>query len=372
MGYYPESLDSRDNSATIAEQSQRIAAIPAISDLMNNVPSLMVIVNQHRQIVFANEQVVRKLNLPDYGAILGRRPGEALGCEHAAKGYHGCGTDKHCEVCGTARAIRQAEMGEHGIYECRLHQEHADQSLDLRVSSAPMVVGGQQFSVVSMTDISDENRRRSLERIFFHDVLNTLGALTGYVELLREAPTEQSPELTETILLITGTLSDEILGQRDLVSAENNELVIHNQPINSREVLGNLELTYRKHPVAESRTIRISADAESLMLETDRRLLSRILANMLKNAMEASPVGGQVTMDCRRDSNAVRFSVANTTFMSPEIQMQVFHRAFSTKGAGRGLGTYSMKLLGEKYLGGDVGFTSTPQTGTIFFISLPS
>jgi sensor histidine kinase regulating citrate/malate metabolism len=50
--------------------------------------------------------------------------------------------------------------------------------------------------------------------------------------------------------------------------------------------------------------------------------------------------------------------------------MQLFQRSFSTKGTGRGIGTYSMKLFGEKYLEGRVDFESTRENGTTFFIEI--
>jgi signal transduction histidine kinase len=52
--------------------------------------------------------------------------------------------------------------------------------------------------------------------------------------------------------------------------------------------------------------------------------------------------------------------------MPPEIQLQVFQRSFSTKGDGRGLGTYGMKLLSEESLRGEISFTSAPSAGTVF------
>jgi sensor histidine kinase regulating citrate/malate metabolism len=59
------------------------------------------------------------------------------------------------------------------------------------------------------------------------------------------------------------------------------------------------------------------------------------------------------------------------SWISREVQLQLFKRSFSTKGAGRGIGTYSMKLLGEKYLKGKVWFQSSPEKGTTFFIAIP-
>ena len=57
--------------------------------------------------------------------------------------------------------------------------------------------------------------------------------------------------------------------------------------------------------------------------------------------------------------------------MPPEVQLQVFNRSFSTKGNGRGIGTYSIKLLCERYLKGKVSFVSSAEQGTIFKVTLP-
>ena len=51
--------------------------------------------------------------------------------------------------------------------------------------------------------------------------------------------------------------------------------------------------------------------------------------------------------------------------------MQFFQRSFSTKSSGRGLGTYIMKLLSERYLDGKVSFASTEDDGTTFYASFP-
>jgi sensor histidine kinase regulating citrate/malate metabolism len=57
--------------------------------------------------------------------------------------------------------------------------------------------------------------------------------------------------------------------------------------------------------------------------------------------------------------------------MPRNVQLQVFQRSFSTKGADRGLGTYSIKLLTERYLNGKVWFTTSPEGGTTFTCQYP-
>jgi len=92
---------------------------------------------------------------------------------------------------------------------------------------------------------------------------------------------------------------------------------------------------------------------------------------MLKNALEASSVGGTVSMRGKGAGDFVEFRVHNDGCMPRSSQLQVFQRSFSTKGNGRGLGTYSIKLLTERYLKGTVSFTSTEEEGTTFRVSLP-
>jgi sensor histidine kinase regulating citrate/malate metabolism len=52
--------------------------------------------------------------------------------------------------------------------------------------------------------------------------------------------------------------------------------------------------------------------------------------------------------------------------------LQLFQRSFSTKGEGRGLGTYSIKLLTERILNGKVSFTSSMDDGTTFRVLIPN
>ena len=78
-----------------------------------------------------------------------------------------------------------------------------------------------------------------------------------------------------------------------------------------------------------------------------------------------------MTVGCRVGTAGVCFSVHNPSVMPRTVQLQIFERSFSTKGTGRGLGTYSMKLLSERYLGGRVWFSSSKGEGTTFYAEYP-
>ena len=91
---------------------------------------------------------------------------------------------------------------------------------------------------------------------------------------------------------------------------------------------------------------------------------------MTKNALDASLPDSKAELKAQLTDEKKIFSVYNPGFIQREAQLQLFKRSYTTKGAGRGLGTYSMKLLGEKYLKGKVWFESTEEKGTTFFIQL--
>ncbi len=112
--------------------------------------------------------------------------------------------------------------------------------------------------------------------------------------------------------------------------------------------------------------------AEDETLRTDPQLLQPILTNMVKNALEATPEGGTVRVWSEARDDDVAFHVWNAAVMSPEVALRVFQRYFSTKAErGRGLGTYGLKLIAERYLHGHVSFTSSQDEGTTFHLVLP-
>ena len=212
-----------------------------------------------------------------------------------------------------------------------------------------------------------------LERIFFHDIINIAGGLKGLSEILNETDNtiEQTNEYLGLVNDMSKELLEEIMSQRALSFAEKNEL----QPVFSCiETLSVLHapVTYLSHhSISRAKIIGIDKDAFASSLVTDAVLLKRVLINMLKNALEASTDGDKVDLNCKKEGEFIIFSVRNKGFMPPEVQAQVFQRSFSTKGNGRGLGTYSIKLLTERYLKGSVGFTSSIESGTEFFVRLP-
>lgn len=361
----------RDSVEEIKRSKSIVSISKYIKFLLDSVPNAFLILNEHRQIVFANEMFVTMLGVESADDIIGYRFGEILDCEHAHDTPGGCGTTQFCRTCGAAQAQVKGLSGNISTEECRINTVNGD-ALDLSVSARPIDFNRKRYLVFTARDIADEKRREALERTFFHDILNTAGILSMYAQILEIDPTEISN--TDLDLgQITTRLIDEIRSQQELLQAEQDNLKIKVDTINVSIFVKDLVKQYRSHPVATDRQIRMYPDLPDINITVDPVLLGRILSNMIKNALEAIPTGEDILVgfDIDSDNNTIRFAIHNDSFMPPHIQNQIFQRSFSTKGAGRGLGTYSMKLLGEQHLGGKVSFESTKDDGTTFYMTLP-
>jgi signal transduction histidine kinase len=353
-------------SQVVAAQAQRfVAALPEMHAILDAVPDAVIMLNRHRQIIFANRSTLALLGRKN-GQLLGLRPGEALNCMHAYESAGGCGTTTFCSTCGAVRAILKSQRGEADVQECRIIVRGSSDALDLRVWTVPFQLDDEKLTIFTIHDIRDEKRRRALERIFFHDVLNTAGAISASTEIILDAGAAQPEEFIQLLSVLADRLIEEVKSQRDLLSAENNELAANWASIDGGALVDALAASYRLHPAAEGRFIQVAPLQTETAFISDPVLLRRVLGNMLKNALEATESGGTVTIGCRLHDDQIEFWVHNPTVMPRDVQLQVFQRSFSTKGNGRGLGTYSMRLLSERYLGGRVSFDSSPVEGTTF------
>ena len=196
--------------------------------------------------------------------------------------------------------------------------------------------------------------------------------MQGLADVMAERePAGSSPRLVDTLRAATRQLVGEITGQRTLIAAESNDLAVDPELVGTLAVIRDRTQTWAGLPMARNRRIEIDPGSLDTTMVTDPRLLGRVLENMLKNALEASRPGQNVRIGCRGAGDQIEFWVANEAVMPPAVQLQVFQRSFSTKGDGRGLGAYSMKLLTERYLGGSVSFSSAPGQGTEFRARYP-
>lgn len=356
----------------VRRQIRYFQELPGLTLTLDALPHVVVILNCDRQMVYANRYLLDVLQLDNFDSLYGRPPGELLDCPHAFEDGGGCGFTEACQACGANRTISFCRRGERSVQECRILQRGSGRAVDVRVAGTPVCFENEQFTILALTDISDEKRRQALERIFFHDLLNIATGISAFSAVLnRSSRPEVAAEATQSINRLVHQLAEEIRSQRELIAAESNQLELDLQPVNSRQTGQRVLDNFRGQEIAAGRELCIAPDFSECEFVSDRVLVTRVLANMVKNALEAISPGQQVMMGCAKRGNRVEFRVHNPGEMPREVKLQVFQRSFSTKGRGRGLGTYSVKLLTEGYLRGHAWFTSTATEGTTFYVSYP-
>lgn len=361
---------ARAARADVAQQAGALAWHACWPHLLEAMPTPAVVLNAERQILAANARFLATVEAHALADVLGLRVGEALRCIRVAEGPAGCGTSPHCVTCGAAQATAFAQQTLRcAARECRVTvRRHGRESLEFEALATPLEHAGHRYLVLALRDISAERRRAVLEQVFLHDVLNTAGALRGLAELLRIAP--DAVELS-TLGTLADQLVQELSVQRAMAEAERSTYVPTLAPMAVWPTIHEVLETYRRHPAFVGRDL-VATGAPASFVVTDAVLFRRVLGNLVKNALEATPLGGLVQVIAAQEDGALVLAVRNDALMPPAVQSQLFQRSFSTKsGLGRGLGLYGVRLFVERVLGGSVQWSSTPADGTTFRVVLP-
>jgi len=358
--------------ATSASDVSKQILVPAeLAEVLDRLPYMAMILTGTREIVFANQTLLDRLGLASLQHTLSQRPGEILLCVHSRSHSRGCGGAEGCRHCQAAQTIDEAmQTGSKVVREARVSARRDGQlvAYDIKVTAMPLRLSGEKLAMVFFEDISAQKRREHLESIFIHDLLNTVSGLQLLVEQSHETPFRaRSVELARQVQMLT----DEIRAQQILLEAERGDLVRDIQGVAAADLISGACEGLQAWSARYGVTLAFDLPPAPVYLATDSLVARRVLVNAIKNAVEASSAGDTVKIGVA-EGDTVAIRVWNPGAMPPAIQHQVFQRSFSTKGRGRGLGTYSMRLLMENYLDGSVSFDSQADSGTTFTLIFPS
>jgi hypothetical protein len=346
-----------------------------MQQVLQALPYFALILNEYRQIIVSNQKFLKDYVKSQVKYLFGRRPGEIFQCEHVDREGAECGTSESCAYCGVFNAIKESRARNKPVTrDCRITSRKSGTlvAYDFNVKCVPLKIDGQVFYFLTLIDISHEKRKNAIERIFFHDVINLVGNLKGIVNVLTDDDyLEERGEYMEILSSIAEQLAEEIISQRDLSAAESKNLVVNVQEVNSLELVNSIIENTMFIENKKRCKISVGYDSTDFSFRTDPVLLKRIMVNMMKNALEASQPDSNVIIGCNKKNDKAHFYVHNDNYIPADIRKQIFQRSFSTKEINRGLGTYSMRLIGENYLKGKVYFTSDKLKGTTFSIDLP-
>ncbi|HOD54570.1 MAG TPA: PAS domain-containing sensor histidine kinase [Candidatus Cloacimonadota bacterium] len=366
----------RESDTILKKCNEILKSQNYVIKLLDAIPTTVILLNKHRQTVYCNHNFLEMLNIESEEQIIGMRLGEILHCENVLNAPSGCGTSLFCKYCPAVNAMLDSLKGKSSTIDCKINiiKNGEHDYLELRVTATPLTLGKQDYICFSVSNITDFKRLNLLEHIFIHDISNTVTVIQCITDLLKYTQDSyEIADLLDNLFNMTKQLSEEIQSHRELILAENNELKLNIQNLDSTfDFLQEFKYKFRVHQNAINKTIQVSNESVFMEIITEITLLKRIFGNMLKNALEASSEGDIIHIGCfYNGDDKISFYVHNPQVMIEEVKANLFKRAFSTKGVNRGLGTYSIKLLTEKYLKGKVSFKSYPESGTTFTITIP-
>ncbi len=126
----------------------------------------------------------------------------------------------------------------------------------------------------------------------------------------------------------------------------------------------------RPQAAAAGISVSVREEVEGVEVRVDRDLFKQAVLNVVVNAMQAMPGGGELRFEATSGKNGAELRISDTGPGIPGHCVKIFSLYFSTKKDGSGIGlamTYRIVQLHD----GTIDFTSEPGKGTTFLIRLP-
>ena len=233
---------------------------------------------------------------------------------------------------------------------------------------------------VDITELKRMERlRQDVERIVQHDLKTPLGAVLGFSDLLLEDPDIEDEH--RWILSRIKKSGERMLGMIEnrlaISRIEEGAYVYVPASIDLMQIFDMLETEFASICKQKLLSIHYTINGggatknRSYIIEGAESLLENLFANLLKNALEASPEGGKVTVAISATEDEHIIDIHNRGAVPESIRERFFDRfATSGKAWGTGLGTYSALLITKTH-GGNITFTTSETEGTHVFVFLP-
>jgi PAS domain S-box-containing protein len=269
-------------------------------------------------------------------------------------------------------------------------KRESGQALSVSVRTAPLKGKNghpQPVGVVGVIeDLSEikamEAERRRLDRlaalgemaaVVAHEIRNPVAGIAAGIDYLTRNAREGSVEFEGAAMMkgeirrITRILEDILFVARPLQLNLSPELI---PPL--------IEGVIRRcQPQAEAGKVVMLFNYEDGLpaLQVDSQRLEQVFTNLIINAIQAMPEGGQVVLqaDVQRNSKAANMVITvsdNGPGIRQDIRQQIFEPFFTTKSKGTGLGLSIARRIIEEH-GGMITVSSREKQGTCFTIQLP-
>ena len=224
--------------------------------------------------------------------------------------------------------------------------------------------------------------REDVQRMIRHDLKSPLIGIVGLAKRLRKGVNLTDKQRKAAALIQeSGEKTLKMIDRsRDLFQMEQGTYELTARPVNLVSVLERIKKQLEPLTLKKRITVKVSLSGQSSeerpeILNGDEDLLEVMLANLLKNAIEASPENAPVRIDIgigEKGGQKDHIIDIHNRASIPEEMRDTFFDAYSTSGkhGGTGLGTYNAMLIARTHQG-DISFTTSEAEGTHVIVSLP-
>ncbi len=208
-----------------------------------------------------------------------------------------------------------------------------------------------------------------------HEFNNILAGIMGRLDLLESEIHEPGPQATLHVIQRAVEDGANVVHRIQAFSRLRAASVL--APVALSEVIADaIVLTqprWKLLPVAKGVVLTLHEQvAPGLGVLGDATELREVITNLIHNAVEAMPDGGQLTINAARQDTQVVLTVCDTGIgMDAATQERAFEPFFTTKVSGTGLGLLVVQDSIEHH-GGTIGVASVPGQGTTFTVTLPA
>jgi signal transduction histidine kinase len=216
---------------------------------------------------------------------------------------------------------------------------------------------------------------RELARRLAHELKNPLFPLQVTVENLIRAK-EKAPEMFEEVFREgTSTLLAEVNNLKAIIGRFSEFARMpqpQRKPTQINEVVRSVLRVFQAQLKEKSQiTVRTELESELPVISVDPELLHRALSNLITNAIDALPQGGEIIVQTKSFGNRIELSVSDTgSGLTQEECARLFTPYYTTKQHGTGLGLAIVQSVVSDH-GGKISVESTKEKGTTFRIELP-
>jgi signal transduction histidine kinase len=211
---------------------------------------------------------------------------------------------------------------------------------------------------------------REVARALAHELKNPLTPIAMSVELLRDA--RQRPDFPEVLEESTRAIGEEVRRLRRIVDEFSRFARLPAPvlaPVPSGELAQALLALFASPPAGVELVRSVAPGLPQVMADRDQIL--QVLHNLVKNALEAMPEGGRLTLGARRDGAEVLFVVADSGHgIAAELLPRIFEPYVTTKAGGTGLGLAIAERIVQEH-GGRLEVESPRGAGATFTVRLP-